>query len=551
MASRYYYQTEISHKGLNKYRIVKAASQYELSQKVTAIEAQWNEQWAKKVERDNKQKSTEEALIYANELSKQAENVQKALETILINSLHPECLDLDDLKDHSEFVENCPKRPLLEKLPVEPRLSDIKYNPKPPLLIKISKKRMADFTSKNLAQYNIDLDEYKTRKADIEAKNGSILFDFNDSLAQWEQKRDSFLLKQSEANKKIDCFYEDYINGETEAVEQYYTLLLEKIELPINYNKTITTEYNSKNRTLIVDILLPSIEEVPNLKSVSYIKSKSEFKEFYYSEQYLKKLYDDIIYQIVLQSLNYLFTVGAEFHFFDSIVLNGKIKAIDRSTGKSIEPYVLSVNTTRAAFSDINLTEVNPKIWFKSAKGISATALANITPIAPIVAMEREDHRFVDGYAVADNIDNSVNLAAIDWQDFENLIREVFEKEFNVNGGEVKITQASRDGGVDAIAFDPDPIRGGKIVIQAKRYTNIVGVSAVRDLYGTVMNEGATKGILVTTSNYGNDAYNFAQGKPITLMNGANLLYLMEKHGYKAHIDIKAAKEMLNSNKYY
>lgn len=36
------------------------------------------------------------------------------------------------------------------------------------------------------------------------------------------------------------------------------------------------------------------------------------------------------------------------------------------------------------------------------------------------------------------------------------------------------ITQASRDGGVDAIAFDPDPIRGSKIVIQAKRYTNTV-----------------------------------------------------------------------------
>jgi len=48
-----------------------------------------------------------------------------------------------------------------------------------------------------------------------------------------------------------------------------------------------------------------------------------------------------------------------------------------------------------------------------------------------------------------------------------------------------KVTQASRDGGVDAVAFDPDPIRGGKIVIQAKRYAYTVGVSARRDLYGT------------------------------------------------------------------
>ena len=112
----------------------------------------------------------------------------------------------------------------------------------------------------------------------------------------------------------------------------------------------------------------------------------------------------------------------------------------------------------------------------------------------------------------------------------------------NSNGREVKITQASRDGDVDAIVFDPDQIRGGKIVIQAKRYTNVVGVSAVRDLYGTVMNEGAIKGILVTTSNYGNDAYEFAKEKPLTLLNGANLLFLLEKHGHKAKIDLKEAK---------
>lgn len=57
----------------------------------------------------------------------------------------------------------------------------------------------------------------------------------------------------------------------------------------------------------------------------------------------------------------------------------------------------------------------------------------------------------------------------------------------------MKVTRASKDGGVDAVLIDPDPVRGGKIVIQAKRYTNTVGVSAVRDLYGTVEHEGAMK----------------------------------------------------------
>ena len=71
---------------------------------------------------------------------------------------------------------------------------------------------------------------------------------------------------------------------------------------------------------------------------------------------------------------------------------------------------------------------------------------------------------------------------------------------------ETKLTQASRDGGVDCVAWDMRPVVGGKVIVQAKRYKHTVGVSAVRDLYGTVMNEGAAKGILVTTSGYGKSA---------------------------------------------
>ena len=140
-------------------------------------------------------------------------------------------------------------------------------------------------------------------------------------------------------------------------------------------------------------------------------------------------------------------------------------------------------------------------------------------------------------------------MAAMDWEDFEHLIRELFEKEFSQPDAEVKVTQASRDGGVDAVVFDPDPLRGGKIVIQAKRYTNTVSVSAVRDLYGTVVNEGAIKGILVSTADYGPDAYEFARGKPLTLLNGSNLLSLLEKHGHKAKIDLKEAKRILLESK--
>ncbi|HEX4080265.1 MAG TPA: restriction endonuclease [Rhizomicrobium sp.] len=199
---------------------------------------------------------------------------------------------------------------------------------------------------------------------------------------------------------------------------------------------------------------------------------------------------------------------------------------------------------TRTDFKAINLNAVDPKACFRSLKGVGSSKLAGMAPVVPILRLNRSDDRFVAARDTISAVSELTNVAAISWEEFEYLVRDIFEKEFSKNGGEVKITRASRDHGVDAVAFDPDPIRGGKIVIQAKRYTNVVGVSAVRDLYGTLINDGANRGILVTTSQYGPDSYDFAKDKPITLLDGGNLLTLLDRHGHKARIDLAAAKRL-------
>lgn len=547
MATRNTYQTTVTHHGLNKYRVIKAETEYELKQKERALTAQWNEQWARVVDRDKRKKSDDESEAYASAMSKQADDMQKALSEILLNSLKARRFDLNVLKDNSEFSEKRPAHPGFIEIPNEPNRSDEKYNPSPSFLTRISKTRMLEFDEQNTLLFKRDYEAWARRKNTIDMKNLEVLKGYNQAVSEWGTRKAEYERDQNEMNQNVDLLYERFKLGELESVERIYKHVFEGITLPFDYNNTIEVEYNPTGKMLIVDVLLPLLDDIPKLKSVSYNRTKKELKESFYPETHVKKTYENVLYQLVLLILNQAFNFDSDCTVVDAVVVNGKINTIDKATGKEIEPYILSVSVARTSFELINLAGVDAKAWFKSSKGVSAASLANTTPVAPVISMSREDKRFVEGYGVSDSLDSSVNLAAIDWQDFENLIREIFEKEFNVNGGEVKITQASRDGGVDAVAFDPDPIRGGKIVIQAKRYTNVVGVSAVRDLYGTVMNEGATKGILVTTSNYGNDAYNFAQGKPLTLMNGANLLYLLEKHGYKAKIDLKEAKDYLKA----
>ncbi len=360
---------------------------------------------------------------------------------------------------------------------------------------------------------------------------------------QWQKRKEEFFANQKMQNNSIDNFKKQYQLGDVVAITKVCELILKDSTYPFTFEKEIITEYNQENGLLIVEFRLPSPDDIPTLKEVKFIAANIEIRDAHISEIQLRKLYDETIYKITLRSIHELFSADS-INAFEAVSFNGWVRAINKATGNEEVTCIVSIQIKKEDFGKINLTNVDPKACFKSFKGVGSSDLSGLSSIQPILQTQKKDKRFVDSHSV--EFDDSTNLAAMAWEDFEHLIRELFEKEFSSNGGEVKVTQASRDGGVDAIAFDPDPIRGGKIVIQAKRYTNTVGVSAVRDLFGTVMNEGANKGILVTTSDYGSDSYEFAKGKPLTLLNGANLLYLLEKHGTRARIDIREAKRLMN-----
>jgi hypothetical protein len=91
--------------------------------------------------------------------------------------------------------------------------------------------------------------------------------------------------------------------------------------------------------------------------------------------------------------------------------------------------------------------------------------------------------------------------------DFEDLVADLFR----AMDMDVMTTARTGDGGVDIRAVDRDPIRGGRLIIQVKRYQHTIPPAPVRDLYGTLLHEGATKGILVTTARFGPSAV----GRPL------------------------------------
>jgi restriction system protein len=552
MSNRYNWSIEIRHEGLKKYRLVRGSDKYVVEQMAQAQQATWNEMWKRRLAADQRRQlvySRDEKKRLAAEKTVEAKRVLDDLRNLLSNALtNSGPVKWDALEDVSSFRTPKPTEPVCGDIPDAPMRVSAKYQPRLSLIDRIIWTRAESFRKQAEGMFQHDYSVWENDRDYILEKFRKEQLVYAARLKEWEESKKQFKELQEERNRHVGARKLDYLNGTHDGILDNCELVLSSSSYPDAFPQEFDLDYNPETKILIVDYLLPPIESFPRIKEIKYVQTRDAFDEVSLSQTELTKLYDDALYQIALRSIHELYTADI-IEALQAVIFNGWVNSIDKGNGQSIKPCVLTVQVSRVDFQQINLALVDAKTCFKALKGIASPKLHTITPVAPIMKIDRQDRRFVASYEVTNSIDDATNLAAMDWEDFEHLVRELFEKEFAQAGGEVKVTRASRDWGVDAVVFDPDPIRGGKIVIQAKRYTNTVDVSAVRDLYGTVINEGAAKGILVTTADFGPESHEFAKGKPITLLNGNNLLHLLSKHGHHAKIDLKEARRLLAEEK--
>jgi restriction system protein len=598
------YQIELEHRGLHKHRLIKSSDPRVLEAKAAAQVNEWIAQWAKREEkvkqerakarwraatardREAKRQYIDDSKAEAARLTGEAQALLETVRTTLAATL-----DRDDTISWSALEKAVPfetRRPQTRPRPAEPtaRPSPVapapaqipappnrsapEFQPRLGLLDRLLRSRRETREREAQARYDtatrtweekqrrlteahqeaqqqwqtecdkiaaLNTEDRRQWEAECERRAG---YDAADRR-QWESARDAHEQADRARQEAVADFKRRYRAKDPGAVEEYCDLVLSQSEYPEFMPTEWEMEFNGETGMLVVNYVLPAPDALPTLSEVKYTQSSDTYAEKHLNESQRAKLYDDFVYQVTLRTIHELFEAD-QVRALAAVVFNGVVTAVDRSTGNEVTSCIVSVQASREPFLAINLAQVEPKQCFRNLKGVGSSALHSVTAVPPVMTMRREDGRFISARDVASALDEGYNLATMPWEDFEHLIRQVFEAEFSAGGGEVKVTQASRDGGVDAVVFDPDPIRGGKMVIQAKRYANTVGVGAVRDLYGTLMNEGATKGILVTTSDYGPEAYEFAKGKPLSLLSGANLLHLLQKHGLKARIDLAEAR---------
>lgn len=349
--------------------------------------------------------------------------------------------------------------------------------------------------------------------------------------AEHERTLIAYEEKVRDQDNQVDAFIAGYRSHDPEAVVSVVGLVIDHSLYPDGFPHQYECAYVPESKHLVVEYELPPPSIVPEVQEYKYIRSKDAITQKPARAATRNEIYRDVVAAIALRTLQELF-VSDEAKALQVLTFNGYAHTVDPATGHDIKPHFISVRVTAEQFQQLDLERIDKAVCLRNLGAQVSPNPCEIQPVKPIVDFNMVDKRFVEQIDVLTSLESRPNLMDLTPSEFENLVANLFGK----MAIEAKLTRTHRDGGVDVVGYDTRPILGGKVVIQAKRYRHTVGVSAVRDLFGTMQHEGANKGILVTTSGYGPDAFSFAQDKPIELIDGAALLYLLDQNGTPARI---------------
>ncbi|MFD8262713.1 restriction endonuclease [Streptomyces griseoluteus] len=344
----------------------------------------------------------------------------------------------------------------------------------------------------------------------------------------YEQRTEAQRAEVRRHNVGIVEVTEGVRRGDPDSVIEYFSAALySSTAWPEGFPRQVAAAFDSAARQLVLDWELPGYDVVPEAKSVRYVPAQDEDKETARPATQRRGLYREVLAQSLLLVLHQLFAAD-EYGILDSVALNGFVDAHDPATGRRTHIFLATVMAQRVAFTGLHLEQVDAVSCLTDAlRGQLASRPDQLASVRP--GRKPQD---VGNHVVSHGGDEEPDLYDMDPIEFESLVADLFR----AMGMQAVTTQRSNDGGVDVDALDPTPIRGGKIVVQVKRYRSTVPPTAVRDLYGTVQDVGANKGVLVTTAGFGPGSHTFARGKPLELISGGELVDLLHRHGLRGRL---------------
>jgi restriction system protein len=325
-------------------------------------------------------------------------------------------------------------------------------------------------------------------------------------------------------NEAVRVMAEAVRARDRESVQSALADVLAAVPLPDGFPRRAEVAYTPRGEQAVVRVELPMLEVVPAVAGYSYVAKDQSRREKARPPAQVTQLYRSVISQVVLLYLRDLFDAD---ELLESVELGGHVHATNRATGQQEYPCLISVAVDRAKFAEINLQQVRAEDCLKYLNALVSRHPHAMESVTPVRDFDRAKFSFVEAVDVAASVDSRSDLTAMTATEFEHFVRQVFES----MGMQGWTTDRTGDDGVDAVVFNKDPIVGGLTIVQAKKYTRVLGVNHIRELVGAMDEKRAGRAILVTTSWFASGCWTKAQENGrIELIDGPRLRHLVKEH---------------------
>lgn len=211
----------------------------------------------------------------------------------------------------------------------------------------------------------------ETEKAEIAYESAKKEFD----IKKAEYEKDAL-----EYNGQIDAFRKDFEAGDSDAIIEYATKVLDDSEYVPEFVKDFSIEYDKESTAMLIEYIFPGIEDIPNIKEVKFVKSSKEIKEVAFKKAELSDFYDGIVCQLSLRIIHEIF----ESIYTDSVktvILNGIVSTADKATGEGKDVCIISVMANKDAFEAIKLDKVEPVDCLRGLNARMSTPFIKLTEV--------------------------------------------------------------------------------------------------------------------------------------------------------------------------
>lgn len=188
------------------------------------------------------------------------------------------------------------------------------------------------------------------------------------------------------------------------------------------------------------------------------------------------------------------------------------------------------------SFINNALLETYPIYLERMAKTTSGSQLEEKNTAAGDVEKASPDEKIEEAFSHLNDslaLELREQMAKMDPFRFEQLVVDLlFAMGYGGSREEAaRVTQKSNDEGIDGV-INEDRLGLDVIYIQAKRWQNTVGRPEIQSFVGALAGKQASKGVFITTSDFGQGAVDYAKAVPqkVILINGARLAELMIEH---------------------